>query len=66
VCLSSNSERYQSAKAMLRKWALKGLSSFHQRCRVAEFLGAQACSFCDALIRKQAVKKVISQDRNCD
>jgi hypothetical protein len=34
--------------------------------RDAEFLGAQACSLCDALIRKQAVKKVISQDRNGD
>src|SRR6516164_9072027 len=66
VCLSSNSERHQSAKDMLRKRALKGLPPFHQRCCDAEFLGAQACSLCDALIRKQAVKKVISQDRNGD
>jgi hypothetical protein len=66
VCLSSNSERHQSAKAMLRKWALKGFPPFHQRCCDAEFLAAQACSLCDALIRKQAVKNVISQDRNCD
>src|SRR5262249_15980401 len=66
VCLSSNSERYQRAKTMLRKRALKGFPPFHQRCCDVELLGAQACSLCDALIRKQAVIKVISQDRNGD
>ena len=51
VRLPSNSERHQSAKAVLRKRALKGSPPFHQRSCDTEVLGVQACTLCDALIR---------------